>query len=84
MTPKKIVLEFCLGSPPSTTRLTTATGPDNMDTQVCYNYVGVFPAALTLVCTTNATGRYLFIQIMGTMKETLTLCEVVVYGDNGM
>ena len=66
-------------------RPTQATGPDKLAHDVCYHYLGVFPAATrTVRCTPNAIGRYLFIQIMDTAAGWLTLCEVNVHALTGM
>ena len=64
---------------------TPGTGPDKLAHQVCYNYSGIFPAAIdTVRCTKVAKGRYLFIQINGSTKdEMLTLCEVKVFAAIG-
>ena len=70
------------------TLITRARAPHKVGHQVCYKYVGEFPAATrTLICTRSARGRYLFIQIITKWRwefYVLTLCEVKVHAETGM
>ena len=59
----------------------TAPSADAPTSTICTRYNGVAPPRLlpSIQCDTRMTGRYVVIQIPGP-SETLTLCEVEIYG----